>query len=139
MSFLIDTNVVSELRKKKLCNPRVAAWFGGIGDETLFLSVLTVGEIRRGVERIRARDSRQASALNSWLAVLIEQFGDRILPIDQAVADEWGRLPGRDNLPVIDALIGATARVHGLTVATRNIKDVSRTGALCLKPFESQE
>ena len=112
MSYLIDTNVISELRKRKRCNPLVAAWFGGIPEDGLFISVLTVGELRRGVERIRNRDPKQASSLNSWLRTLVESFDERMLPIDRTVAEEWGRLLSRDSLPVIDALIGATARVH---------------------------
>ncbi len=137
MSYLIDTNVISELRKKGKCNPSVAAWFSGILDDDLFLSVLTIGELRKGIEKIRGRDPKQASTLNMWLRALSQSFGERILTIDSRVADQWGRLPLRDSLPVVDALIGATALTHGLTVATRNVKDISRTGAVCLNPFES--
>ena len=137
MSFLIDTNVVSELRKKRQANTLVFDWFSKLSDSDIFLSVLTVGELRRGIERIRVRDTKQAAALNSWLTGLIASYGDRILPIDLNVATEWGNLPSRDTLPVIDALIGATARCYGLTVATRNLKDISRTGAVCINPFVS--
>jgi predicted nucleic acid-binding protein len=137
VSFLIDTNIVSELRKKK-ANSLVLEWFSNLVDDDVFLSVLTIGEIRRGIQRIHGRDPRQASALNSWLTTLTDSYSERILPIDRKVVEEWGKLPGHDTVPVIDALIGATARVHGLTVATRNVKDISRTGAICINPFEPQ-
>jgi predicted nucleic acid-binding protein len=137
LSFLIDTNVVSELRKKKRANRLVLDWFSKLSDSDIFLSVLTISELKRGIERMSVRDPRQAAVLNSWLTGLVASFGDRILPIDLNVATEWGSLPSRDTLPVIDALIGATARCYGLTVATRNLKDISRTGAVCMNPFES--
>ena len=98
-------------------------------------SVLTVGEIRCGVERIRRRDRRAAAALERWLRRLVEEHGDRILPIDRTVAEEWGRLNVPDPIPVVEGLLAATAKVHGLTLATRNVKDVDRTGARLLNPF----
>jgi len=94
-----------------------------------------VGEIRRGVERIRRRDARSARVLEAWLRRLVAEHSDRILPIDDAVAEEWGRLNVPDPIPVIDGLMAATARVHGLTLATRNLKDIKRTGAACVNPF----
>jgi toxin FitB len=99
------------------------------------LSVLTIGEIRRGVERIRRRDAKSARALEAWLRRLVAEHSDRILPIDEAVAEEWGRLGVPDPIPVIDGLLAATARVHGLTFATRNQKDVMRTGVPYVNPF----
>jgi len=94
-----------------------------------------VGEIRRGVERIRRRDARSARVLEAWLRRVVAEHSDRILPIDDAVAEEWGRLNVPDPIPVIDGLMAATARVHGLTLATRNLKDIKRTGAACVNPF----
>ncbi len=135
MSYLIDTNVLSELRKGPRCDTRVAAWFADVPPEDVFLSVLAVGEIRRGVERIRRRDARSARVLEAWLRRLVAEHSDRILPIDDAVAEEWGRLNVPDPIPVIDGLMAATARVHGLTLATRNLKDIKRTGAACVNPF----
>jgi predicted nucleic acid-binding protein len=135
LSYLIDTNVLSELRKGPRCDTRVAAWFADIPPENVFLSVLAVGEIRRGVERIRRRDARSARVLEAWLRRLVAEHSDRILPIDDAVAEEWGRLNVPDPIPVIDGLMAATARVHGLTLATRNLKDIKRTGAACVNPF----
>jgi toxin FitB len=135
LSYLIDTNVLSELRKRSRCDPRVARWFADVPPEDVFLSVLAVGEIRRGVERVRRRDARSARVLEAWLRRLVAEHSDRILPIDDAVAEEWGRLNVPDPIPVIDGLMAATARVHGLTLATRNLKDVKRTGVACIDPF----
>ena len=127
--------MVSELRKGRRCDPGVAAWFAERLDEELFLSVLVVGELRLGIERLRRRDPEGARALDRWLGRLMRDFAERILPVDIAVAEAWA-LSGADRpLPPIDALLGATAQVHGLTVATRNEKDISRTGAPWVNPF----
>ncbi len=134
--YLIDTNIISEIRKGSRCNRRVAAWYSTVQDDQLYLSVIVLGEIRQGIERVRKRDPRQAAALEKWLAEVIEAFGPRILPIDRDVADIWGRLNAAGTLPVIDALLAATAQVHGLTLVTRNLKDIARTGVRCLDPFE---
>lgn len=136
MSYLVDTNVLSELRKGKRCHPGVAHWFDRLAAEDLFLSVLVVGEIRRGIERIRRRDARSARVLDTWLGKVTREHGDRILPVDQEVAQEWGRLNVPDPIPVVDGLMAATARVHGLTLATRNVRDVAKTGVDCVDPFE---
>ena len=135
MSYLIDTNVLSELRKGPRCDPRVSRWFAELPSDDIYLSVLAVGEIRRGIERIRRRDSRSARVLEGWLRGLVAEHSDRILPVDEAIADEWGRLNVPDPIPVIDGLMAATARVHGLTLATRNTKDIKRTGVAWIDPF----
>lgn len=135
MTYLIDTNVVSELRKRERCHPAVADWFAGVAADEVFLSVLTLGEIRRGIELIRRRDEPSARALTDWLDVLSSDHRERILGIDQAVAEEWGRLNVPDPIPAIDGLLAATARVHDLTLATRNVADVERTGVRLLNPF----
>ena len=136
MSYLIDTNVISELRKGARADRRVVGWFAGLAEDDLYLSVLTVGEIRKGIERIRLRDRRAAASLERWLHEVIDAHRDRILPIDQTVAEEWGRLNVPDPLPVVDGLLAATAAVHGLVLATRNVKDLLRTGVSLLNPFE---
>ncbi len=135
MSYLLDSNIISELRKRERADGRVRAWFEEIDDEELFLSVLTLGEIRRGIESIRRRDEVRASALNRWLNALTAGYEGRILPVDQRVADEWGRVNAPATLPVVDGLLAATARVHALTFVTRNVKDVARTGVGVLNPF----
>jgi len=134
--YLIDTNVISEVRKGRRCDPRVSLWYKRIRDDELFLSVLVIGEIRQGIEQLRTRNPHQARALEQWLDQLIEGFGERIVPVDQRVAQNWGRLTARGSFPVIDALLAATAEAYGLTPVTRNVKDVLRTGARCLNPFE---
>jgi hypothetical protein len=136
LSYLVDTNVLSELRKGRRCDPSVFRWFSAVPDEDVFLSVLVIGEMHRGIERIRRRDSRSARTLDAWLRRLLAGHRERILPVDEEVADEWGRLNVPNPIPVIDGLMAATARVHGLTLATRNVKDVTRTGVPCVNPFE---
>jgi toxin FitB len=137
LSYLIDTNVLSELRKGRRCDPNVVRWFSAVSDEDVFLSVLVIGEIRRGIERIRRRDARSAKTLDAWLRRLLAGHRDRILPVDEVIAEEWGRLSVPDPIPVVDGLMAATARVHGLTLATRNVRDVARTGVSCVNPFEA--
>jgi len=133
--FLIDTNVLSELRKGARADVNVRRWFEGIDENSIFLSVLVTGEIRCGIESIRKRDPRAASALERWLDNVMEAHSERVLPVDAATADEWGRLDARGSLPVVDGLLAATARVHDLTLVTRNVKDVIRTGVDMLDPF----
>lgn len=137
MSYLLDTNVISELRKGERADTNVKKWFGGLEAGEIYLSVLTIGEIRRGVESIRRRDPDSAAALDSWLARLDETHGDRILPVDRAIAEEWGRMNVPDPLPVVDGMLAATAKVAGLTFATRNVADVKGTGVKLVDPFSS--
>jgi len=137
LSYLLDTNVISELRKGKRAERSVVEWFDGLADQEVYLSVLTIGEIRRGVESVRRRDPDSASALDSWLSRLTETHRDRILLVDRAIAEEWGRMDVPDPLPVVDGLLAATARIVGLTLVTRNVADVESTGVETLNPFDS--
>lgn len=136
MSYLLDTNVISELRKGERAEPSVSSWFDGLADQEIYLSVLTIGEIRRGVESVRRRDPDSAAALDSWLSRLTEAHRDRILQVDRAIAEEWGRMDVPDPLPVVDGLLAATARIVGLTLATRNVADVESTDVELLNPFD---
>jgi predicted nucleic acid-binding protein len=136
VSFLLDTNVLSELRKRERADRGVRAWFESVDEDELFLSVLTLGEVRQGIERKRRNDSAAARSLERWMASLLEGYGSRVLVIDHRVAEEWGRLNVPDPLPAVDGLIGATALVHDLTVVTRNARDFARTRARVLNPFE---
>lgn len=134
MSWLVDTNVLSELRKGERAAAGVQAWFSEAREEDLFTSVLVVGEIRRGIESIRRRDPVAALALEQWLYRLTTVFSDRILPIDARIADRWGVLNVPDPIPTVDGLLAATAIVHDLVLVTRNTRDVERTGAQLLDP-----
>jgi predicted nucleic acid-binding protein len=135
VSYLVDTNVISELRKGERCDRGVAAWFTAVSAGEIYLSALTLGEIRKGIESIRRRDERSATVLEAWLREVESAHSDRILPVDGAVADRWGRLNVPDLLPVLDGLLAATAQVHDLTLVTRNLRDVERTGVACVNPF----
>lgn len=134
MTWLVDTNIISELRKGERAPAGVRAWFDGAAEDELFTSVLVLGELRRGLESIRRRDLPSALALEQWLLRLTDTFGDRILPVDTAIADRWGRLNVPDPIPTVDGLLAATALVHDLTLVTRNTRDVERTGVRLLDP-----
>lgn len=134
MTWLVDTNVLSELRKGDRAHPGVRAWFTGARDEDLHTSVLVLGEIRRGIESLRRRDVPSALALEQWLARLTTSFGDRVLVVDVRIADRWGALGAPDPIPTVDGLLAATALVHDLTLVTRNVRDVATTGVRVLDP-----
>ena len=133
--FLLDTNVISELRKGNRCDKSVRSWFETIPEDEFFLSVLVLGEIRRGIERIRVHDPSSARSLQKWLEEISTDFAERILDVDIAVADQWGRLGLQQPAPVLDALLAATALVHDLTVATRDGDGFKNTGARFIDPF----
>jgi toxin FitB len=136
MSYLLDTNVVSEVRKPT-GDPHVRAWIESVPETSIYLSVLVIGEIRRGAERLRRRDPAQAAVFDLWIGTLRSTFADRTLPITPEIAEAWGRLNAPDPLPAIDGLLAATALVHGLTLVTRNTSDVARTGVQLFNPFSS--
>jgi hypothetical protein len=136
VSYLLDTNVLSETRKRQP-DARVTGWITETAPERMHVSVLTLGEIEQGIARIRWRgDQQQAASLEHWLREVEQGFADRILPVTLSVASTWGRQQYTQPLPVIDALIAATARAHELTVVTRNVKDFERSGVQVLNPFE---
>lgn len=136
MSYLLDTNVISEVRRPSP-NRGVKSWFEQAAGEDLFLSVLVVGEVRQGIERLRPRDPEQADVFERWLEGLHRDFQDRLLPVSVAVAEAWGRLNAPSPLPVIDSLLAATALAHGLTFVTRDTSTLERTGVALLDPWES--
>jgi predicted nucleic acid-binding protein len=133
--FLLDTNILSELRKGNRCDAGVREWFERVGTEELFLSVVVLGEIRRAIERIRLRDQAQARALEKWLRRVTTEFSDRLLPVDATVADQWGRLGVRQPVPVVDALLAATAMAHELVVVSRDEAGFRNTGVAVINPF----
>jgi hypothetical protein len=136
VTYLLDTNVLSETRKRQPATA-VADWIAETPPERLHVSVLTLGEIEQGIWRIRDRgDHEQAVALERWLQEVERGFADRILPITLQVASAWGRQQRRSPVPLVDGLIAATASVNGLTVVTRNVKDFERSGVQVHNPFE---
>jgi hypothetical protein len=137
MRYLLDTNIVSEIRKGERCDPSVAAWVQReLMPHGAAISVITIGKIRKGIDLISQRDPPQAVALESWLSGLYQNFRDRILPVTDAIAEEWGRLNALRPLPAVDSLLGATANVHGLIFATRNVVDLQGVDLQTVNPFE---
>ena len=134
MSWLVDTNVLSELRKGDRAHAGIRTWFADANEEELFTSVLVLGEIRRGIESIRRRDVPSALALEQWLERLLSDFAERVLPVDARVAALWGSLNVPDPIPTVDGLLAATALAHDLVLVTRNVRDVERTGVRLLDP-----
>ncbi len=138
--FLLDTNIVSELIRSRP-EPKLSRWIASTDENLLYLSVLTMGEIRKGIVQL-GKTARQIE-LQSWVdRDLSSRFVDRILPIDEAVADRWGWISGqamvsRVRLPVIDGLLAATALHYNLTFVTRNTRDVLATGAVLFNPWQS--
>jgi predicted nucleic acid-binding protein len=137
VTYLIDTNVISEVRKGARCDSNVAAWYASIADKDLFLSTLVLGEFRKGIELARPRDSGTAAALERWLREVETAFDGRILGVDNAVSDQWGRMSAIRPAPAIDGLLAATALTHGLTLVTRIDRDVAGLGAMVLNPFRA--
>jgi toxin FitB len=137
VTFLLDTSVLSELRKRSP-DAGVAAWFDSVDSRQLYLSVLTVGGIWQGICRLRRRDLAQAAVFDQWLAGLLRAYSDRVVPVTAEVAEEWGRLNVPDPVPVVDGLLAATAKVHDWTLVTRNISDIVGTGARLHNPFTSR-
>ena len=134
MSYLLDTVIVSELRKRQ-AHPGLLRWLGGKEHRSLSLSTVTIGEIERGIEQIRTADPGFAQALGSWLQQLINDYEDRLLPIDVVVARRWGRLSARLGRAGTDLLIAATALEHGLSIVTRNVGRFEPTGVAIENPF----
>lgn len=135
MSYLLDTNIVSELRKPDP-DATLLSWYDTVRPADLYLSVLTIGEIRRGVERLRRRDPLQAARVERWLTGLRVSYRNRIVEVDASIAEEWGRINVPDPLPTVDGLLAASAIVRDWTLVTRNVRDVKRCGVRLLNPFQ---
>ncbi len=133
--YLLDTNVISETRKAR-ADSGVIAFISAADAAVLFVSVLTLGELRKGVAAKRRTDPGAADQLAAWVDGIEATFADRILPIDAATARRWGELSANRSLPVIDTLIAATAMSHSLTLVTRNIRDVDITGVPLVDPWQ---
>ncbi len=139
MAYLLDTNVISELRKGARCHPTVLDWLNALDDEDLFLSVLVVGEIERGIERIRKRDPKSATRLRRWLSSITGQFEARILPVTLPIARTWGKMGAPNPVPTVDGLLAATAHTHGLVLATRNVTDIESLDIEWVNPFDPRQ
>ena len=137
--YLLDTNIISELRKRDRANPGVTRFFRQIAEEEVitYLSVITIGEFRRGVDIIQYRgDVTQAKSLETWLQIIIDRYAENILDFGREEAQIWGRLRVPHPKNALDKQIAATALVYDLTLVTRNIKDFTATGVSLLNPFE---
>lgn len=139
MKYLLDTCLISELVKKEP-SPAVVDWLDAQDEQSLFLSVLTLGELQKGISKLPGGAKRDA--LQTWVSHdLVDRFNGRVLRIDQETALYWGKLQGEaecrgEKLPVMDALIAASAAIHGMLVATRNVKDLERCGAQVCNPWD---
>lgn len=136
MSWLVDTNVLAELRKGERADAQVRAWYASTPAVELYTSVLVLGEIRRGIENLRRRDVPAALAIEHWLGRIVDGFAERVLPVDADVADRWGALNVPNSVPTVGGLLAATAIVHDLVLVTRNVRDVESTGARVLDPTQ---
>lgn len=135
MNYLLDTNVLSEWRKREP-DPGLVEWIRSIAFRRMFVSAVTIGEIRRGITKLERRnDHQQAAAYQAWLDDTKNMFADRLVPVTVEMAEVWGRLDGSRPVSMADGLIAATAEVHGWTVVTRNVKDFAQAGVRVLNPF----
>ena len=137
MKFLLDTNIISEIRKRERADPNVTRWVARTPVDKIGTSVIVLAEIRRGIELKRRRDPEQAKSLDRWFTQMRTRLGDRVLPVDEPIAEAWALLGVPNPLPLIDGLLAATAKVHGLTLVTRNVADIARTGVPLLDPFSA--
>lgn len=134
MKYLLDTNIVSELRKQNV-NPEVLKWYEQNKKADFYLSVITLGEIRKGIELIRLRDKTAAINLDEWLEGLYRIYTKKIIPINNAIAERWGRLNSPNPRSFNDSYIAATALENNMTLVTRNISDMKGLGVNLLNPF----
>ena len=139
MSYLLDTNVLSELRKGPQANRRVREWDNHVDDEERFTSIIVIAELLKGVQALARKDAGAGAALDRWVDRVIDNFAERILPIDLQVAPVWAQLMAPRSRPPLDILIAATALAHGLTLVTRNMTDFEGTGVALLNPWIFEE
>ena len=135
MRFLLDTSVISEIRKRDRAHPNVGRWVARTPVEEIGTSVLVLAEIRRGIELKRRTHPDQAKALDRWFAQMRKMLGDRVLPLDEPIMEAWAMLGISVSLPLVDGLLAATAKVRGLMLVTRNIEDIAESGVAVFDPF----
>jgi toxin FitB len=137
VKFLVDTNVISELRRGERAHPNVVRWVEGTDPREMGTSVLVLAAIRRGIELKRRRDVDQAEALDRWFDRMRERLEDRVAPVDQAIAGTWAVMSVQRTVPLLDGLLAATARLRGLILVTRNTAAMAGMGVPLLDPFEA--
>lgn len=137
MNYLVDTNVISEIRKGDQGNQQVMSWWNSVKSPQIYLSVLTLGEIREGILKIQDRDGNQARRLEKWLTGLRHFFSSRLVPVDEKSAMIWAEVRRYRSLPLIDSLMAASAISREMTFVTRNTKDIEDCGVRFLNPFEA--
>jgi predicted nucleic acid-binding protein len=135
LNVLVDTNVISELKRGRNAAANVVAWFAAMPVHNVFTSVVVLGEIRRGIELVARRDKLQADVLERWYSTMRRRLGDRVIGVDEPVMTAWSKITVPDMLPAYDGLIAATALVHGMTIATRNTADYRRAGIAVIDPW----
>jgi predicted nucleic acid-binding protein len=135
VNVLVDTSVVSELKRGRHAHPRVVAWFSNVPSERVFTSVIVLGEVRRGIELVARRDKRQAELLQRWYASIREHLANRVLAVDEPIMTIWSKISVPHMLPAYDGLIVATALAHSMTVVTRTALDYQRAGVDVLDPW----
>ena len=136
MPFLLDTNILSELRKGKRCNSNVASWAAKESKQAHYISVLSLGEIRKGIELLRKKSPADCISFEVWLQKILSDYSNCTIAITSEIAGRWGELSALRPRPVIDSLLAATAIEHGLTLATRNTKDFEGLQISIVNPFE---
>ena len=136
MPFLLDTNILSELRKGVHCDPNVSSWAAKESTQAHYISVLSLGEIRKGIELLRKKSPEKCIQLENWLEKLQSDYANCTIAITTEISERWGKLASQRSLPVIDALLSATALELGLTLVTRNIKDFEGLGIPIVNPFD---
>jgi toxin FitB len=134
LNYLLDTNVLSEPTRPRP-NPKVLNWLDTTPPSTLFISVLSLGELTKGIAQVLDRDPRRAETYAAWLVSIRLQYKGRILPVDALIAETWGMMASTGSFPVVDALITSTARAHGLVLATRNRRDFQGLGIQVFDPW----
>jgi predicted nucleic acid-binding protein len=135
VNVLVDTNVISELKRGRNAAANVVAWFAALPIEQAFTSVVVLGEIRRGIELVARRDKPQADALERWYATMRQRLANRVIAVDESVMTAWSKISVPDMLSAYDGLIAATALVHAMAVATRNATDYRRVGVHVINPW----